>query len=74
MGFLVAAGLLINQVNTVTLLIFMEFLLHHSYNKLVAPSKAIVCLGILVDTVNQTISIPPEKLQEIVKLCGSWKK
>ena len=32
MGFLVAAGLLINQVNTVTLLIFMEFLLHHSFS------------------------------------------
>ena len=30
MGFLVAAGLFINQVNTVTLLIFMEFLLHNN--------------------------------------------
>ena len=57
------------------LLQFLQDLgLEISYNKLVAPSKAIVCLGILVDTVNQTISIPPEKLQEIVKLCGSWKK
>ena len=32
MGFLVAAGLLINQVNTVTLLIFMEYLLHHNFS------------------------------------------
>ena len=29
-----------------------------STNKLVAPSTAVVCLGILVDSVNQTISIP----------------
>ena len=32
MGFLVAAGLLINQVNTVTLLIFIEFLLHYKFS------------------------------------------
>ena len=32
MGFLVAAGLLIHQVNTVTLLIFMEFLLDQKFS------------------------------------------
>ena len=32
MGFLVAAGLLIHQVNTVTLLIFMEFLLDQDFS------------------------------------------
>ena len=32
MGFLVAAGLLINQVNTITLLTFMEFLLYHKFS------------------------------------------
>ena len=40
-----------------------------SHNKLVAPSMAAVCLGILVDSINRTISIPDQKLQEIVKLC-----
>ena len=44
-----------------------------SSSKPVAPSTAVVCLGILVGSVNQTISIPHEKLQEIVKLCCSWK-
>ena len=27
-----------------------------------------MCLGILFDTVNRTISMPPEKLQEILTL------
>ena len=57
-----------------------DFLLHLlqelgldiSENKLVAPSTSVVCLGILVDSVNQTISIPKEKLAEIVKLCNTW--
>ena len=44
-----------------------------STNKLVAPSTAVVCLGILVDSVNQTISIPDKKLCEIIDMCQSWK-
>ena len=43
-----------------------------SAKKLVAPSTSVVCLGILIDTVHRTISIPPTKLQDIVHLCKNW--
>ena len=44
-----------------------------SQKKLVAPCTATICLGILVDSVNQTISIPDEKLKEIVEICQVWR-
>ena len=31
-----------------------------------------VCLGICIDTVNRTLSIPDTKLEEIVNICKSW--
>ena len=43
-----------------------------SMDKLVQPSTSVVCLGILIDSKNQTISIPPDKLQEIVHMCAVW--
>ena len=43
-----------------------------SKSKLVEPSTQVVCLGILVDTVNRTISVPPDKLQDIRHICKSW--
>ena len=43
-----------------------------SMDKLVQPSTSAVCLGILIDSKNQTISIPPDKLQQIVHMCSSW--
>ena len=43
-----------------------------SAKKLVAPSTSVVCLGILIDTVSRTISIPQDKLQEIANLCKQW--
>ena len=43
-----------------------------SQGKLVAASTAVTCLGILVDTKSGTISIPSEKLQEIIQLCNTW--
>ena len=52
--------------------LLQELGLEISHNKLVAPATSAVCLGILVDSVNRNISIPHEKLQEIVKLCASW--
>ena len=52
--------------------LLQELGLDISENKLVAPSTSVVCLGILVDSVNRTISIPEEKLAEIVKLCNTW--
>ena len=41
--------------------------------KLVPPSTEVVCLGILINTFNKTISIPSERLQEIKAMCGTWK-
>ena len=49
-----------------------ELGLEISMKKLVPPSIAVTCLGILVDSVQKTISIPSEKLAEIVQLCGDW--
>ena len=43
-----------------------------SVKKLCPPSTKVICLGILFDTINSTISIPDEKLQEICKVCDSW--
>ena len=40
--------------------------------KLVPPSTAVTCLGILVDSVQKTISVPSDKLAEIVQLCADW--
>ena len=41
-------------------------------SKLVPPSTCVTCLGIQVDTIHKTLSIPQEKLQEIKNLCKSW--
>ena len=43
-----------------------------SLKKLCPPNTKVICLGIMFDTVNQTISIPDNKLQEICKMCNSW--
>ena len=43
-----------------------------SPSKLVAPATQVMCLGILVDTVTQMISIPKDKLQQIKNICSSW--
>ena len=43
-----------------------------SQNKLVAPTTKCVCLGIEVDTVNSTLSIPQQKLAEILAVCQQW--
>ena len=36
------------------------------------PSTPVVCLGILINTEDRTMSIPPEKLQEIIQSCHKW--
>ena len=43
-----------------------------SHKKLCPPDTKVICLGILFDTVNIAISIPPDKLSEIVKVCHEW--
>ena len=42
-----------------------------SPSKLVAPATQVVCLGILMYTVAQMISIPKDKLQQIKNICSS---
>ena len=49
-----------------------ELSLTVSAKKLVPPSTKVVCLGILVDTVHQSISIPLEKLDTIKLTCTQW--
>ena len=44
-----------------------------SHKKLVAPTTKCVCLGIEVDTVNSTLSIPQQKMEEILVVCQQWQ-
>ena len=43
-----------------------------SAKKLVPPSTQVTCLGIVVNTVDFTISIPQEKLIAIKAMCSTW--
>ena len=43
-----------------------------SESKLVPPSTQVVCLGILINTENGTVSIPPEKLRQISDTVRQW--
>ena len=43
-----------------------------STKKLVSPSTSVVCLVILIDSQHRTISIPSDKLIQIVDICRSW--
>ena len=43
-----------------------------SEKKLVTPSTKCTCLGVEIDTVNSTLSIPPEKLVDIIETCKHW--
>ena len=43
-----------------------------SQKKLIAPSTKAVCLGVEIDTVNHTISIPQEKLTKIHDMVNEW--
>ena len=47
-------------------------LLEVSQSKPIPPSSKVICLGILVDSVNKMLSIPGEKLQEISDMVQSW--
>ena len=40
--------------------------------KLVAPAMQVTCLGVLIDTVKGTVSIPPEKLEQINITVRQW--
>ena len=43
-----------------------------SEGKLVTPTNKCVCLGIEVDTINSTLSIPQQKMTEILSICHQW--
>ena len=43
-----------------------------SQKKLVPPSMQVMCLGVLIDTVKGTISIPPKKLQDVTNSLCQW--
>ena len=43
-----------------------------SHKKLCPPSTKVVCLGILFDTIQRTISIPDSKLQDFCTVCDLW--
>ena len=44
-----------------------------SEKKLVQPTTRAVCLGILIDTIEGTIAIPPEKLDTIREMVREWR-
>ena len=43
-----------------------------SQNKLVPPSTKVICLGVLIDTVAGTISIPSDKFRQINDTIKEW--
>ena len=43
-----------------------------SDKKLVPPSTKVVCLGVLINTEDSTVSIPPEKLHQIYDTVKEW--
>ena len=50
-----------------------ELGLEISIEKLVPPSTPVPVLGILIDSAQKRISIPPEKLAEIIELRADWE-
>ena len=43
-----------------------------SKKKLVRPGTQAICLGVLIDSQKGTISIPEEKMTQIIQLVDSW--
>ena len=62
----------INQSYEFLLNLLQDLGLDISYKKLCPPDTKVICLGILFNTVDRTISIPTDKLSEIVKVCDDW--
>ena len=62
----------VNQSYQFLLSLLQELGLDISEKKLCPPDTKVICLGILFDTVNRIISIPPDKQSEIVKVCHDW--
>ena len=49
-----------------------ELSLTISDKKLVPPSTKVVCLGVLINTEDGTVSIPPDKLRQINDTVNEW--
>ena len=49
-----------------------ELGLEISRKKLHPPDTKVVCLGILIDTIHRTMSIPTDKLAQIMQVCAEW--
>ena len=62
----------INQSYEFLLNLLQDLGLDISYKKLCPPDTKVICLGILFNTVDRTISIPTDKISEIVKVCDDW--
>ena len=62
----------VNQSYQFLLSLLQDLGLDISEKKLCPPDTKVICLGILFDTVDRTIFIPPNKLSEIVKVCHDW--
>ena len=43
-----------------------------SEKKVVQPATKVTCLGVGIDTVEFTVSIPPDKVAEILSKCQLW--
>ena len=41
-----------------------------SLSKLAPPSTTCICLGVVIDTVKETVTIPPDKLHQILNKCA----
>ena len=54
--------------------IMQELGLTISEKKLVHPSTQAVCLGVLIDTVQGTVSIPKDKLEQVKTVVNEWSE
>ena len=49
-----------------------ELGLEISRKKLHPPDTKVICLGILIDTIHKTMSIPTDKLAQVMQVCAEW--
>ena len=52
--------------------LLQELGLEISSKKLHPPDTKVVCLGILIDTIQRTTAIPVDKLDQIMQVCEQW--
>ena len=62
----------IHQVYQFLLDLIQDLGLEISMKKLHPPDTKVVCLGILITTIDSTMSIPPDKLQQIIQAYTDW--